>query len=416
MSNKKIAFLLINLLIIASIFTIIIPFILINQNYRQEFFTPPFFIDGNLNFDQMAIENNWKGDGTESNPYVIENLTIKDDNSKYGISINNVSKFFIINNCFIRKSKFGILINNSKNGIIKKCTFLDETWSGIEIINSNSIIIINNSFSSIFWASIEILNSNNSKLEENDINKGFNGINLINISFCLIQENFLYDNDYGGISIKNSFNNTIDNNYFVHGKKYGVYSYNSINNLIQSNQILRNEYYGIFISTSNHTFLNKNFIEDNRYFGIYLQHSLDLSINQNFINSREGTCIYIRNSNKTIVNDNILSNSIKGIDIREGFFNEINENCLSNINYTEILLKDSKKNKFFKNNLNAECDYGFYLLFSNENEIIKNSIYSNANGIYLKNSCFNNISLNLFNNCGIIINEEDSSNNGIAHN
>lgn len=415
MINKKVAFFLILLTIIVSILIIIVPVILINQIQNEKDVVSTIIIDGDLSFENIVIKNHWEGEGTEDNPYIIEGLSLKGNGSNFGLLINNVSRYFIINECSINRCKVGIFLNNSENGVIKNSEFLDGIWSGIEIITSNKISVINNSFSSIFWASIEGLNSNYLIFKGNEIIYGELGINLINSSYCQIEENSFSYNQYRGISIKNSFNNSIYNNYIRYGREYGIYCFNTKNDSINRNKIYNNGIYGIYLSDSKNNSINENSIISFKLSGLYIRFSYYITIYNNSISSYQGKCIYVYYSNKTFIKNNTLSNSERGIHIKGGFFHEIEKNNLYNIYYIEIILQDTQENKFFQNNLKSWADYSFLLSNSHKNDIINNSIYSDLYGIYFKRSSFNNVSLNTF-HCVINIYEKNSYNNTISNN
>ena len=55
------------------------------------------YINGNQDFHQIAMENNFTGDGSKSNPYIIENYTIY-ATIDHGIHIKNTNLYFIIRN------------------------------------------------------------------------------------------------------------------------------------------------------------------------------------------------------------------------------------------------------------------------------------------------------------------------------
>ena len=133
--RKRLIIIIVCLLLIIIIpISVLLSLNFINQDVDDRVIFNPININGNIHFEEFTNQNNWTGEGTKENPYIIENLRIEDDNSDFGISIHNVSKYFVIDNCFIGKSKFGVLLNNCQNGNIKNSEFLELKWSGIEIL------------------------------------------------------------------------------------------------------------------------------------------------------------------------------------------------------------------------------------------------------------------------------------------
>ena len=61
----------------------------------------PVKIDNNTQLSQMASMYNWPGDGSATNPYMIENYTIDARGYNYGIYVGNTTLHFMIRNCTI---------------------------------------------------------------------------------------------------------------------------------------------------------------------------------------------------------------------------------------------------------------------------------------------------------------------------
>ena len=84
----------------------------ISGSYIESF----IHIDGN--WSDTATTYNWcNGDGSWSNPYIIENVTIE-DGSGLGILIENTREFFEIKNCTVPNVEVGIKILNCTNAKI----------------------------------------------------------------------------------------------------------------------------------------------------------------------------------------------------------------------------------------------------------------------------------------------------------
>ena len=96
--------------------------------------------------DLVKIRNNtefvtqgWPGNGTPSNPYLLENLAIYDDDFPFNhsaIDIYNTNVFFIIRNCTLKLPDYdygeAISLYNVTNGRIMNCTIaVEESESGI---------------------------------------------------------------------------------------------------------------------------------------------------------------------------------------------------------------------------------------------------------------------------------------------
>ncbi|MHA2161705.1 MAG: hypothetical protein ACXABF_04735, partial [Candidatus Thorarchaeota archaeon] len=80
----------------------------------------PIVINDNQDFETQA----WPGNGSESNPFIIDGLNITDFDSC--ISIIGTTAYFIIRNCFLRSiggfSGFAVNLQDVSNGTIEDCT------------------------------------------------------------------------------------------------------------------------------------------------------------------------------------------------------------------------------------------------------------------------------------------------------
>ena len=81
----------------------------------------PIEINGNLDFISQGQNEGWQGNGSLSNPVIIQNYFINTGGS-YGINVSNVDLFFEIKNLSVNISDallsntVGITLNNVSNG------------------------------------------------------------------------------------------------------------------------------------------------------------------------------------------------------------------------------------------------------------------------------------------------------------
>jgi len=62
--------------------------------------------------EQDFIDYGFLGNGSATNPYIIENLNIS-TSEETAIAIYNVSVFYVIRNCFVKADRYGIYIENT---------------------------------------------------------------------------------------------------------------------------------------------------------------------------------------------------------------------------------------------------------------------------------------------------------------
>jgi len=198
--------------------------------------------------------NNWSaakaagicsGNGTYSDPYVIEDLVIDGGGSGSCIKIEWSYDYFKIENC---------TLYNSGN-----IEYADGTCdAGILLYGSSNGRLIDNILSNNLHG-IELYGCYNFTLSRNDVNNNIYGIFLRFSGNHTISRNSIYNNDYG-IYLHNTENNifsvnTINNNNFG-----GIYlDWDSNNNEISGNSVNNNGVYGIGLdgdANDNNIYLN----------------------------------------------------------------------------------------------------------------------------------------------------------------
>ena len=156
------------------------------------------------------------GDGSEFNPYIIENYNITLSFSGMGIEISRTTKHFIIRNCLIQNALVGIKIHNIANGtaLVFNNTFIK---SQIIISYTRHAELRNNSFLGLgCYLSISFSNSI-SIINNTFVNSGSNAAIKCIFSYNLI-------------IMGNTIRNTIGLGIYLDLSYYAVISHNSIIN------------------------------------------------------------------------------------------------------------------------------------------------------------------------------------------
>jgi parallel beta-helix repeat protein len=176
--------------------------------------------------DQDFINLGFPGSGTESDPYLIENIQIISDSINSGIKVTNTTKYFTIRNCSIQFGYHGIYIIDVAPGtakIIENSGFTNMK-NGIWIEATTEAYIAKNNFSSNVICGIRLENCNESLIEENIcIGNGGDGILLCNSNNLEITKNLIMDNTYYGIASKIGSGTTISYNYIKNHVEFGVF-------------------------------------------------------------------------------------------------------------------------------------------------------------------------------------------------
>jgi parallel beta-helix repeat protein len=160
----------------------------------------------NIEQSQIIIRNNrdfpqqgWEGNGSSSDPYIIENLNIS-LNSETCILIYNVTAHFVIRNSYLSvddEFAYSMQVIISRNGRIDNCTITGGGY-GISISSSSGIEVAN---CTIYSTSMGILISNS--------------------EVCVIRSNRIYGT-HTGINVHNAMNNTFAGNRVYRAEDRGI--------------------------------------------------------------------------------------------------------------------------------------------------------------------------------------------------
>ncbi len=186
----------------------------------------PIIIRGNNDVQ----EQNWPGSGTNTDPYLIENLNIS-SNSR-GIDIWDTTVHILIQNCIIisnssHQSGLGIYVWNSTNIVIEACQIIGMTV-GVQIDYSAGIKIENTMIDTV-------------------INKvTLAGIRMVSVNSSTISYNLIEGPElYEAISVSYCLNITTVGNRVIHSRS-GINYYRTNRSVIAGN-ILFNNSYGIVL-------------------------------------------------------------------------------------------------------------------------------------------------------------------------
>jgi parallel beta-helix repeat protein len=160
---------------------------------------PIIAINNDADMAAQAAAGSWPGNGTMSNPYIIQGYFIDAQNTEpYGILVSNTTAHFIIRNC---------TVNSALQG-------------------SGSFAV---------GASIFLNHATNATLEHNICWNSYSGVSLRNYCESIrVVENDLSHNTYG-LKLERTTDIFVEGNDCSHSSSYGIYLFYSNNNLVESN-------------------------------------------------------------------------------------------------------------------------------------------------------------------------------------
>ncbi|MFX1484549.1 MAG: nitrous oxide reductase family maturation protein NosD, partial [Promethearchaeota archaeon] len=303
----------------------------------------PIAIDGDINFNATIQSEGWFGNGTQSNPYLIENLLIDLGGiSGNCISISNTRAYFIIQNCGLT----GASVN---------------TYSGIYLDNvTNGLLADNNCWHNDYGIKIE--DSSNSTLSNNTCyNNNWYGIWLLRSGYIGVFGNVCYGTAYGsGISVELSgTENEIFNNTCFGNNLAGIHISSANSNKVINNTCMDNHYSGVFIESSDSNLIYNNTIGINTFAGIScMAGGFNAIINNTCFNDANG--VYIdTSSNSIIINNTLLSHSVGVWLAMFATSNTVSNNTSSGSSISIELDSNADNNDVLWNIFEAKYDNAF---------------------------------------------------------
>ena len=230
-------------------------------------------INSDTEFKLWSKKWGWTGDGTATNPYIIENYDINARGGQGAIYIGNTTLHFIIRNCKVYNTKyrsspyfagFGIALYNTENGFVLNNIVFNNDYYGIWLGSSKNNIIFNNQVYNNGVGGIYLDSScRENKIYKNTVTNSKYGIRLISSTKNTLTKNLLSNNKYG---IFLSWSDTSDNFLTYNNASnndFGIYVDFAGENRIIDNIVYKNAQWGIYLYSANENLIaGNNFLEN----------------------------------------------------------------------------------------------------------------------------------------------------------
>jgi len=355
----------------------------------------PIYIFGDSNF---TPENGVvSGDGSASNPYIIENWEINATGFTYGIWIENTTAYFIIRNCTVtdttqtidEPSGRAIYLKNVRHGIVEH-DYVGEGTTGIKLVNTEGTIIRDNDVrgADMLYGAILLLNSDNNTLINNSIDTGqWTGLYLACSNNNRISENQIHAG-YAALYLEYAndtevIKNSISGRLRISDARHAVLQENTI---IGGGLVLDGEKEAL----ASHEIASSNLVNGKPVY--YVANAENSSVP-----SDAGQVIIVNSRNITIAGATI-EGTTRGIQVffSEGIVTAANtvENCLDE----HIYLLNSTQCNVTQNIVTAKNALG--ICFEGDaqnNTVYANTIYAGWNGIVLSGKANLVLRNNIFN-------------------
>ena len=419
-----------------------------NENLKISKVSGPIYIDGNsayYNWSYVKSTGICTGEGTYSDPYVIEDLVIDGGGSGSCIEIEDSSVYFRIENCTVYNFGYygndaGIRLNRVSNGSLITNNCSSNGYNGISLVHSDNNTVsgntANDNGNGIFLShsdnntisgniannnernGIELSDSNNITVLGNIMNErglrisgsleelrshDINATNLVNEKplYYYANEINLGPSDFtnAGQVILVNCDDSLISNLNISYTSTAISLFYCNNNVISRNTANNNYYNGISLDYSNYTTVSGNTVNNNSD-GIALYYNSDNNnISGNTVNNNwYGIALYYDNDNNNI-SGNTANNNQEGIYLSPVSYNNIISENTASYNFGSGILLDGSRDNIVSGNTANNNYNGIYLSFlSRRNIITGNTINYNNDGIRLESSDDNTISGNTANN------------------
>ena len=367
-----------------------------NKNPKISAVSGKIHIINNSGWVDFKNAGNCTGNGTYSDPYVIEDLVIDGGGSGSCILIENSTVYFKIENCSIYNSG-GYYFTDIGLSL----------HAGIKFSHVNNSYIIDNDCSGN-WFGIRIEYSDNNTITGNSVN---DGIIIFDSSNTTVSGNIMNHCGlglYGSLEEVSSYD--IDTTNLVNGKPLYYYT-NEVHlgpdNFTNAGQVI--------LVNCNDSFVSNLSISDS-FIGISLHYCNNNNISGNTPNNnRSGISLF--SSDYNTVSGNIANNNNGvGISLSKSDYNTVSGNTANNNTGTGIQLEYSDSNTVSENIANDNNWAGIYLSTSQFNNISDNTVNYNSYGIHFYDSDSNTISRNNLVGNGVCIYENEASNSNVFEN
>ncbi|MFX1568399.1 MAG: right-handed parallel beta-helix repeat-containing protein [Promethearchaeota archaeon] len=211
--------------------------------FETYWYLDPFVIDdtGGGDYTWMeAVSQDWcSGNGTLTDPYIIDYIRIDGQNSSNCLTIQNSNATFVISNSSFYYSSDGtfdggIVLDHVMNGLIIDCNSSFNKGNGIVLSYCQYIIITRNSINSnnksgifLFYSDHNLIFNNVETINNNTIN----GILLLYSDYNNITNNIINNNAVGVYIQESNYNNITDNDLINNLIPYNLIS--GLENIIE---------------------------------------------------------------------------------------------------------------------------------------------------------------------------------------
>jgi len=238
----------------------------------------PLKITNRNELQQLVKRFNFQGNGTQQNPYVIENLYVVVNELHDGIAFENITDYCIIRHCIVEYEK--------KPGVVPM-------MDGISLNNCANFVI-----------------------EYNIIKNAFGGIYVQKCQNITIKYNYCEGHKDANRNIRINGNNIVVIGNICTDASHGIYIINCTNSFIYNNYCIDNYMYGIYVTLSHHIIISYNVIKRSDKSCVMLHSETNwIILCNNILCHAEQVILYIKNCIRHVIFMNNLLYTFDRTDV-----------------------------------------------------------------------------------------------------
>jgi len=311
-------------------------------------------IEGDSELQAQAVSEGWPGEGSPSDPFVIEGYEIAAMGHDRGVYIRNTSSHLVIENCYVHDPTYScISLSNVTNATITRSNCVNGQKC-IEAISSSLVNITANNCSMAFGAAIELVGCEHSAVIENNCSDSLVGLSLVGCGNMSLALNSAYGNVVSGVQLTHTVTSVLANNTCTGGQ------------------------FGVEVSSCGWVAVNDNDMHDCDESGIVISSCNDCDFERNRC-SGHGTCgISLEDSTGCRLRENEVSGNADGIRGARCDGCSIRENECSDNDGHGITLEDSVRCTLSGNSCSGNEEDGICIGGCQDTEATENTCERNG--------------------------------------
>jgi len=285
-----------------------------------------------------------RGSGTVFDPFVIEGWNIS-ATSNHGIRVQNTDAYFVVRNVTVRggsSDSDGIVLDRANNGTILDCS-IDDCSTGVSIVFSDNIALVGNRVSRCTYIGVYAQDCWNLSMEGNRVSStSYLGTHIRGCRGATLENNTFAGNAESAVRLERTSDSLLTGNQFTYDNQ-GIECMDCSSIVAEENVFLANWYASIHIMDSTYITISRSVISLNNVSGMILRDSAYVTIESNSLTRIYGEGIDLFQCDRATVFDNAVDNVSQGIRLEGTSNSSIEKNTIRNSSVCGLSLGDCSR-------------------------------------------------------------------------